>query len=104
MSTLKLCFYVPESHLEEVKAAVFQAGAGKIETYDQCCWQVKGQGQFRPLEGSNAFLGEVNQVEVVDEFRVEMLLDENLKTQVTKALKAAHPYEVPAYDFVKIEL
>lgn len=104
MKTLKLCFYVPETHLEQVKAAVFKAGAGKIETYDQCCWQVKGQGQFRPLEGSNAYLGKVNQREVVDEFRVEMLLDEELKSQVTKALKDAHPYEVPAYDFVKVEL
>lgn len=104
MKTLKLCFYVPETHLEQVKAAVFQAGAGKIENYDQCCWQVKGQGQFRPLEGSNAYLGKVNQREVVDEFRVEMLLDEELKSQVTKALKDAHPYEVPAYDFVKVEL
>ena len=104
MQVLKLCFYVPESHLEVVKEAVFNAGAGRIETYDQCCWQVKGQGQFRPLDGSNAFLGEVNKVEVVDEFRVEMLLDEHGKKQVTKALKEAHPYEVPAYDFVKIEM
>ena len=52
-----LCFYVPESALEQVKAAVFAAGAGRIGNYDQCCWQVAGQGQFRPLAGSNPAIG-----------------------------------------------
>ena len=100
---LKFCFYVPESHLEAVKKAVFLAGAGKIETYDQCCWQVKGQGQFRPLKGSNAFIGEVGRLENIEEYRVEMLLDNAFKTEVFKAFKSAHPYEVPAFDFVKVE-
>jgi hypothetical protein len=100
---LKLCFYVPESHLKKVKNAVFAAGAGKIDTYDQCCWQVKGQGQFRPLAGSNAFIGEQGKLEEVDEYRVEMLLDDALKREILNAFKEAHPYEVPAYDFVKVE-
>lgn len=99
---LKLCFYVPESHLELVKQAIFDAGAGKIETYDQCCWQVKGQGQFRPLKGSHAFIGSVGLVEHIDEFRVEMLLDEHCKEAVIAALKQAHPYEVPAYDLCRV--
>ena len=53
----KLCFYVPDSHLEAVKKAVFAIGAGRIGAYDSCCWQVLGQGQYRPLEGSQPFLG-----------------------------------------------
>ena len=52
-----LVFYVPETHLEVVKEAVFLAGAGAIGDYDHCCWQAKGQGQFRPLEGSHPHLG-----------------------------------------------
>jgi len=100
---LKLCFYVPETHLEQVKAAVFSAGAGKIKTYDQCCWQIKGEGQFRPLEGNQAFIGETGKLEKVDEFRVELLLDDELKESVLIALKNSHPYEVPAYDFTKVE-
>jgi hypothetical protein len=99
---LKLCFYVPESHLEIVKQAIFDVGAGKIETYDQCCWQVKGLGQFRPLQGSDAFIGKVGKLEQVEEFRVEMLLDDNLKDTVIAALKNAHPYEVPAYDLCSV--
>lgn len=52
----KLCFYVPESHLDVVKQAVFAAGGGRIGAYDSCCWQSLGQGQFRPLDGSQPYL------------------------------------------------
>ncbi len=45
----KICFYVPESHLEKVKEALFATGAGRIGDYDHCCWQTRGTGQFRPL-------------------------------------------------------
>ena len=51
----KIEFYVPESHLEAVKRAMFGAGAGKIGNYDSCCWQIKGLGEFRPLEGATPY-------------------------------------------------
>ena len=54
--TYKLCFYVPVSHVEQVKQAIFQAGAGHIGDYDCCAFQVLGHGQFRPLDGSQPFL------------------------------------------------
>jgi hypothetical protein len=53
----KLAFFVPDSHVEVVKAAVFAAGGGRIGDYDHCAWQVLGQGQFRPLDGSQPFSG-----------------------------------------------
>lgn len=99
---LKLTFYVPESHLNKVKSAVFQAGGGKIGNYDQCCWEVAGSGQFRPLEGSQPFLGKQNKVECVSEYRVEMVVDENSVNDVKQALLESHPYESPAYDFVQM--
>ncbi|SUG40496.1 NIF3 1 [Pseudomonas aeruginosa] len=68
----KLCFYVPESHLDVVKQAVFAAGGGRIGAYDSCCWQSLGQGQFRPLDGSQPYLGQVGQVEHVAEWKVEL--------------------------------
>lgn len=98
----KLCFYVPESHLEEVKQAVFAAGAGRIGDYDSCCWQVAGEGQFRPLEGSQPFLGEQGSVERVPEYRVEMVCDMEHIKAVAAALLAAHPYEEPAWDVITL--
>lgn len=99
----KLCFYVPESHLEAVKAAVFQAGAGRIGDYDHCCWQVLGQGQFRPLAGANPHLGELGTLETVAEYRVELVCADAWIAEAVRALKAAHPYEESAYDVWRLE-
>lgn len=94
----KLVLFIPESHLEGVKAAVFGAGAGKVGNYDQCCWQVAGRGQFRPLDGSQPFLGSRHEQEYVDEFRVEMVCDDESVGDAIAAYRQAHPYEEPAYD------
>jgi structural hemagglutinin/hemolysin toxin protein RtxA len=96
----KLCFYVPESHLEAVKTAVFAVGAGKIGDYDCCCWQVPGEGQFRPLSGSEPFLGQLGRLEQVVEYRVEMVCARDVVGPVVAALLLAHPYEQPAWDLI----
>ena len=94
----KLVFFVPPTHLETVKQAVFKAGAGRIGDYEHCCWQVLGEGQFRPLDGAKPFLGEVGSIEQVSEYRVEMVCQNGLIEPVIKALLGSHPYEEPAYD------
>ena len=99
-----LFFYVPESHLEVVKDAVFAAGAGTIGDYQNCCWQVLGQGQFRPMAGSQPFIGEQGQLEQVAEWRVEMVVVAACIKPVMAALKAAHPYEEPAYALYRLEV
>ena len=100
----KLVFFVPESHLEQVKEAVFAAGAGRIGAYDACCWQTLGQGQFRPLAGATPFIGTENTLEKVDEYRVEMVCNaEHIKAAMT-ALKHAHPYEEPAFEAWRLDL
>jgi len=86
-----------------VKEALFKSGAGRIGNYDCCAWQVKGQGQFRALEGSNPFIGRINEVEAVSEYKVEMVFEDRLREQVVRALKESHPYEEPAYDIWKLE-
>jgi len=98
----KIGFYVPETHLEMVKNALFTAGAGKIGHYDCCAWQVKGQGQFRALEGSNPFLGSINEVERVDEYRVELVCSDDRIHEAIQALRKSHPYEEPAYEVVQV--
>ena len=98
----KLTVYVPESHVEPVKDALFEAGAGCYAAYDRCCWQVLGQGQFRPLEGSAPFIGQTGVLESLPEWRVEMLCKDAAVAAVTAALRAAHPYEEPAFDWVRL--
>jgi len=98
----QLCFYVPASHLELVKSALFESGAGKIGNYGNCCWQTLGQGQFKPLAGSIPFLGEKDQVEIVAEYKVEMICKADKVKQVLTAFLNSHPYETPAYSVYKI--
>jgi hypothetical protein len=100
---LKLIFFVPEDAVESVKQAVFAQGAGKLGAYDQCAWQTLGMGQFRPLAGSQPFIGELEVLEQVAEYRVETLVEERLIYQVIAALKRAHPYEEPAYEVIRLE-
>ncbi|KPB78977.1 Uncharacterized protein AC506_2734 [Pseudomonas syringae pv. maculicola str. M6] len=84
--------------MDKVKNAVFAAGAGRICAYDQCSWQVLGQGQFRPLDGSQPFIGQGGVVESVEEWKVELVVADDLIQQAVLALKQSHPYETPAYE------
>lgn len=99
---LKLIFYVPKSHVEAVKAAIFTEGAGRIGGYEHCCWQTLGQGQFTPMENSQPYTGVQNVITTVDEYKVECVLEDELIVAVIAALLDAHPYEEPAYQVVKL--
>lgn len=94
---LSLVVYIPESHLEPVKKALFAAGAGKMGNYEDCCWQTQGKGQFRPTEGADPHTGEVGKLETVAEWKVEMVCEKKNLSAVIKALKDAHPYETAAF-------
>jgi len=99
----KLCFFVPETHLEPVKQAVFGAGGGRIGNYDCCAWQARGEGQFRAREGARPFLGNLDEIEKVVEYKVELVCAEDNIQEVIAAMKHAHPYEEPAYDVYRLE-
>ncbi|WP_432218689.1 NGG1p interacting factor NIF3 [Pseudomonas kribbensis] len=99
----KLAFFVPDSHVEVVKDAVFAAGGGRIGDYDHFAWQVLGTGQFRPLDGSQPFIGETGRVERVEEWKVELVVGDEFIRAVVAALKLSHPYETPAYEVWRLE-
>ena len=103
VSMFKLCIYVPSSHLEIVKSAIFTAGAGTISAYSHCSWEVKGLGQFKPGVGAQPFVGAVDRLEQVVEYRLETIVTEAKVVEVVAALRKAHPYEEPAYDVIKLE-
>ncbi len=96
-----LVYYVPEEALEITKQALFDAGAGSIGNYSECCWQTKGEGQFRPKKGSFPYSGEIEKLFKASEYRVEMILEEGIKEKAEQRLLETHPYEVPAYHFLK---
>lgn len=99
----QISVYVPDADREAVKAAMFAAGGGRIGDYDQCCWQVRGTGQFRPLPGADPHIGTVGAVEQVEEWRLELVVADDCVAAVIAAMKAAHPYEEPAYAVIRLE-
>ena len=104
MKYRRIDVYVPETHAEAVKQAMFEAGAGRIGNYDCCCFQTVGRGQFRPLDGSCPYLGSAGQVEHVTEWKLEMIFPEEKLREVIAALRRAHPYETPAFQHWSVEL
>ncbi len=99
---LKICFFVPEKNKENVKCKLFEAGAGKFRNYDCCSFETKGIGQFRPLKGSQPYLGQENILEYVEEYKVEMICHQNDIEKVISALKESHPYEEVAYEVYQL--
>lgn len=88
---------MPHTHLEPVKQALFSGGAGRVGDYEHCCWQVEGIGQFRPLAGSQPFIGQQDTLEQVAEYRLELICEEACVHQALANMLATHPYEEPAY-------
>ncbi len=98
----QIYFYVPVKYKEMVKNAMFEAGGGELGNYEKCSFEVSGKGQFCPLEGSIPFEGKLGKKEIVEEFKVEMLVKKAVLSQVVLALKNAHPYEEVAYGYFEI--
>lgn len=95
-----LVFYSPVESTEDVLAAVFAAGAGEIGDYTECAWFVEGTGQFRPGTGASPAIGAVGDLERLPEHRVEVTFPRDLRRKVVAALRAAHPYEEPAFHVI----
>lgn len=100
---VKLVTFVPTEQAEQVRAAIFEAGAGTIGEYDCCSYNVSGQGSFRALEDANPFVGKVGKMHIEPEVRVEVICPRNLVRRAVDALLDAHPYEEPAYDIIPLE-
>ncbi|HEX6246652.1 MAG TPA: Nif3-like dinuclear metal center hexameric protein [Nocardioidaceae bacterium] len=98
----KLVTFVPHENAEELRAAITEAGAGRIGDYDSCTFTAEGEGRFRPLDGATPTIGRVGEVEVVAESRVEAVFPRALRREVLAALRAVHPYEEPAFDVIEL--
>ena len=94
----KFVVFVPISHLEQVKLAMGNVGAGWIGNYSHCSFGTLGTGSFKPLEGSNPYIGKAGEIEEVEEVRLETIVSEKILNKLLKAVVSSHPYEEAAYD------
>jgi len=99
----KLVVFVPQSHIEQVRIAMANAGAGRLGKYDSCAFMSSGIGTCRPLAGAKPFKGEFGKLERVGEARLEATVEKKNLKKVIAAMKKVHPYEEVAYDVYKLE-
>ncbi len=100
---LKLVCFCPLQQVDEVRQAVFKAGAGHIGDYDSCSFSAKGEGTFRAGEGADPYVGNIGEMHREEELRLEFVLPNYAKGQVISAMIQAHPYEEVAYDVYALE-
>ncbi len=99
----KLVTFCPVSHAEQVREAIFEAGAGHIGNYDNCSFNINGKGSFRGGMEANPFVGNIGEIHFEDEVRVETIFPSHLQSKVINAMIEAHPYEEVAYDIYPLE-
>ena len=99
----KLNFYIPTINKEKVKNALFDIGVGRYKNYDKCSFETKGTGQFRPIDNANPHVGDIGKLEKLEEYKVEMVCEDELIKKAVKVLKQSHPYEEVAYEVFKME-
>ncbi|HZZ41470.1 MAG TPA: Nif3-like dinuclear metal center hexameric protein [Tepidisphaeraceae bacterium] len=99
----KLVVFVPAGRVEVVSQAMFEAGAGKIGNYSECSFRSSGVGTFKGGAGAKPAIGVVGRLEKVEEVRLETVVMLTQVDQVVAAMRRAHPYEMPAFDLVKLE-
>lgn len=98
----KLIVFVPREALDDVRDALFAAGAGKIGQYERCSWYTQGTGTFLGGEGTSPSVGEAGREERVAELRLETVFPAARHEEVIAALRSAHPYEEPAFDVYEL--
>ncbi|WP_372662952.1 Nif3-like dinuclear metal center hexameric protein [Cohnella sp.] len=100
----KLVVFVPETHHETVRIAMFNAGAGWIGNYSHCSFNTEGVGTYLPREGSEPFVGKQGRMEQTKEIRLETIVPLSVRKKVISAMLKAHPYEEVAYDLYSMDL
>ena len=99
----KVAVYVPQTHAEAVRSAMFAAGAGCIGNYDSCSYNIEGQGTFKANDNCKPYVGKIGELHTEAETRIETIVPQHLTGKVISAMLAAHPYEEPAYDIYPLQ-
>lgn len=98
----KIVVFVPTDSGEKVREAMTKEGAGHVGTYSNCTFHTQGMGTYMPLEGTNPYIGTVNELSFTPEYRLETIVTEEIRDKVITAMLRVHPYEEVAYDVYEL--
>lgn len=100
---VKMAVMVPTAHADDVRMAMFDAGAGEMGTYDCCSYNIEGFGTFRALDGANPFVGAHQELHHEDETKIEVIVPRWRVADVENMILQTHPYECPAIDIIPLD-
>ncbi len=99
----KLTTYVPNKDAKNLRKALFSSGAGNIGNYDQCSFNIKGEGTFRGNENSNPTIGKKGKLQFESETMISVIFEKHLEKKLLKTLFENHPYEEVAYEIISLD-
>lgn len=102
INRVKIIVTIPLENVEEVRNAICEVGAGIIGNYTYCSMSTKSVGTFKPNDEANPYIGERNNLEFVDEEKLEVVCDAKKVKEVISTLRKVHPYEEPAIDIIPL--
>lgn len=92
---VNIVIYAPLTHSEDIRTVLGKMGAGKIGAYTFCSFTIRGTGRFKPDESANPHIGKRNELEQVEEDRIECICNKEILKDVIQSIKSVHPYEEP---------
>ncbi|MGN7476598.1 Nif3-like dinuclear metal center hexameric protein [Solibacillus silvestris] len=101
---MKLAVFVPIDDADALRDILAKAGAGRLGNYEACSYTLAGKGRFRALEGADPAVGEIGELHVEHEEKIEVVFPQSMKNKVLKAMLNNHPYEEPAYDLFTMDV
>ncbi len=101
-SYLKIEIYVPETHFAALQDSLRSVDAGHFGNYDSCLSYGRVVGVWRPLDGANPYIGSQNEISNTPEVKIEVTIKKDSLDTVMKAIKEAHPYEVPIVNVIPL--
>jgi len=99
----KLVTFVPTEYANNVRNAIFEAGAGYIGNYDCCSYNTEGKGTFRASKNANPFVGNIGELHFENEIKIETVFQKSSQEKIINALLNSHPYEEVAFDIFPLE-
>lgn len=102
INRVKIIVTIPVENVNEIRNAICEAGAGVIGNYTDCSMSTKCIGTFKPNDDANPYIGKNNNLEFVEEEKLEVVCDVKLVKNVITKLREVHPYEEPAIDIIPL--
>lgn len=102
MQACKLEIFIPSTHLSQLQSALQKVDAGHIGNYDSCLSYSEVIGTWRPLTGTNPYIGKQNEISRESELKVEVCVWVKNLEKTIKAIKEVHPYEEPVINVIPL--